>query len=365
MPNLQKASVSKSSFIGRWVGVHAQKQRAVGLRCGGSVDVFLEELKELASRTDVAVQGPNGHPGRRIVAGLPGPGEDEETGVRATGLLESDGVGRELLEVHGPDIGKGVLASGTEEDTGCVEVGAAFGFFRVGDLVFFVYDRPAGGAVAGCDVGRFVDDDEGGTSGFIVLVSNQDDGALSHNAGHRLEAGPGEEVERNYGNAELPQVFDDVGERRSGASTGNAFTPQMGVSWRRLRGRDGPSEVAYCGGSDANCRMDCGRQAVAGRSASAAELGVGVSRRVEGACGGAHGLDRLPEKAGNADLDILDEAGVVGALVVPPVGENSSLDELPGKAGLGEPAHQGRKGAAGAWAGDGRGFLRSRSQWLG
>ena len=344
--------------------MHAQKQRAVGFGCGASVDVFLEELMKLASRTGVAVQGPNGHPGGRIVAGLPGPGEDEETRVRATGLLESDGAGRELLEVHGADIGKEVLASGTEEEAGCVKVGAAFGFFRVGDLVLFVYDRPAGGAVAGCDVGRFVRDEEGGAGGLIVLVSNQDDGAFSHNTGHTLEAGRGEEVERDYGNSELPQVFGDMGQRRSGASACNAFTPKIAVSWRRLRERNRVSEVADGGGSDANCGMDCGCQAVAVRCASAPELGVGVSRRVEGACGGADGLDRLPEKARDADLDILDETRVVGALVVPPVGENRPLHELGAKAGLGEPAHQDHKGAADAWAGDRRGFLRSGFQWL-
>ena len=174
MPNLQKASVSMSSFIGWGVAVHAQKQRAVGFSCGSSVGVFLEESMELASRTDVAVQGPNRHRGGRIVAGLPGPGENEETRVHTAGLLESDGVGRELLEVHGPDIRKGVLAGAAEEEVGCVMVGAGFDVFGVGDLVFFVYDRAVGGAVAGCDVGRFVGNDEGGAGGFIVLVPNQD-----------------------------------------------------------------------------------------------------------------------------------------------------------------------------------------------
>ena len=207
------------------------------------------------SRAGVAIQSLDRHLGRSIIARVARPGENNETCVRSGLSFNGDGVAGQVLE--GRDVFGLVLGGMSYQDVSRVAVGPAFDFHTVGDFVCFVHDRLAGRAVAGGDVAGFVGHYERGASRFIVPVPDQNYGSVFHDTSHALEDGWREQIERDYGDASLPQVFDDVAQGRRLLIGRDAVSPLMAVTRQGSRRRDGVAEIAYSGGGDSNRCVHC------------------------------------------------------------------------------------------------------------
>ena len=115
----------------------------------------------------------------------------------------------------------------------------AFNLRVVRYFIFLIDDGLLRCAVARCNVPSFVCNHEGDATGFVILMTEQDDRPALNNACQTLETWHRQQIDRHHWNTTTPNVDKQIVKRKGSRSSMDQLAPCHRISRRRRSANQG------------------------------------------------------------------------------------------------------------------------------